>query len=140
MAIPRFIQLRMPLPPLKPMAQSRRGVMILEAQTHPLIMAIGIPVRIIWRIKKPTKIIKGTRVIHLSKTPFFYCSIYCFLPVICQYSNALKDLRAEFASDFDGYVDNLLAPEKRATSPSSSDIINGFSLGSDNHYNEFECV
>jgi hypothetical protein len=52
--------------------------------------------------------------------------------------HALKDLRAEFASDFDGYVDNLLAPEKRATSPSSSDIINGFSLGSDNHYNEFQ--
>jgi hypothetical protein len=26
MAIPRFIQLRLPLPPLKPMAQSRRGV------------------------------------------------------------------------------------------------------------------
>jgi hypothetical protein len=25
-AIPRFIQLRMPLPPLKPMGQSRRGV------------------------------------------------------------------------------------------------------------------
>jgi hypothetical protein len=35
-------------------------------------------------------------------------------------------------------VDNLLAPEKRATNPSSSDIINGFSLGSDNHYNEFQ--
>jgi hypothetical protein len=32
----------------------------------------------------PTKIIKGTKDIHLSKTPFFYCSIYCFLPVICQ--------------------------------------------------------
>jgi hypothetical protein len=35
-------------------------------------------------------------------------------------SNALKDLRAEFASDFDGYVDNLLAPEKRATSPTAT--------------------
>jgi hypothetical protein len=46
-------------------------------------------------------------------------------------SNALKNLRAEFERDFDGYVDNLLAPEKRATSPSSSDIINGFSLGND---------
>jgi hypothetical protein len=34
--------------------------------------------------------------------------------------------------DFDGYIDNLLAPEKRATSPSSSDIINGFSLEDDN--------
>jgi diketogulonate reductase-like aldo/keto reductase len=33
--------------------------------------------RKIWRIKKPTKIIKGTRDIHLSKTPLFYCSIYC---------------------------------------------------------------
>jgi hypothetical protein len=30
------------------------------------------------------KIIKDTRDIHLSKTPLFYCSIYCFLPVICQ--------------------------------------------------------
>ncbi|CAC9449324.1 hypothetical protein [uncultured Gammaproteobacteria bacterium] len=31
-AIPRFIQLRMPSPPLKPMVQSRRGVIrILEA-------------------------------------------------------------------------------------------------------------
>jgi hypothetical protein len=39
---------------------------------------------------------------------------------------------------FDGYIDNLLAPEKRATSPSSSDIINGFSLEDDNHYNEFQ--
>jgi hypothetical protein len=35
--IPRFIQLGMPLPPLKPMAQSRRGVdWIVEAQAHPL--------------------------------------------------------------------------------------------------------
>jgi hypothetical protein len=41
MAIPRFIQLRLPLPPLKPMDQSRRGVSrIGEAQAHPLIMAI----------------------------------------------------------------------------------------------------
>jgi hypothetical protein len=71
-SIPRFIQLRMPLPPLKlmgqsqrgvpqvlphtlidpsalraakalpvPMDQSRRGVVrVMEAQTHPLIMAI----------------------------------------------------------------------------------------------------
>jgi hypothetical protein len=38
-----------------------------------------------------------------------------------------------FARDFDGYIDNLLTPEKRATSPSSSDIINGFSLKDDNH-------
>jgi hypothetical protein len=41
MAIPRFIQLALPLPPLKPMGQSRRGVIrITEAQAHPLIMAI----------------------------------------------------------------------------------------------------
>jgi hypothetical protein len=41
MAIPRFIQLVVPLPSLKPMDQSRRGVVrILEAQAHPLIMAI----------------------------------------------------------------------------------------------------
>jgi hypothetical protein len=37
-------------------------------------------------------------------------------------------LRAEFERDFDGYVDNLLAPEKRATSPSSSDIIKNLRL------------
>jgi hypothetical protein len=47
-------------------------------------------------------------------------------------------LRIYFARDFGGYVDNLLAPEKRATSPSSNDIINGFNLGTDNHYNEFQ--
>jgi hypothetical protein len=41
MAIPRFIQLRLPSPPLKPMDQSRRGVIQgMEAQAHPLIMAI----------------------------------------------------------------------------------------------------
>ncbi|VVM25226.1 hypothetical protein BSPWISOXPB_6338, partial [uncultured Gammaproteobacteria bacterium] len=40
-AIPRFIQLMVPLPPLKPMAQSRRGVtQILEVQVHPLVVAI----------------------------------------------------------------------------------------------------
>ena len=40
-ATPRFIQLIMPLPPLKPMAQSRRGVtQIMEAQMHPLALAI----------------------------------------------------------------------------------------------------
>jgi hypothetical protein len=38
-------------------------------------------------------------------------------------SNALKNLRAEFERDFDGYVDNLLAPEKRATSPSHLCIV-----------------
>jgi vacuolar-type H+-ATPase subunit F/Vma7 len=43
-AIPRFIQLGMPLPPLKPMAQSRRGVtQMLEAQVHPLVVAIPLP-------------------------------------------------------------------------------------------------
>ncbi|VVH64131.1 hypothetical protein BSPLISOX_447 [uncultured Gammaproteobacteria bacterium] len=39
-AISRFIQLSMPLPPLKPMAQSRRGVVVLEAQVRLLIVAI----------------------------------------------------------------------------------------------------
>jgi hypothetical protein len=35
-AIPRFIQLGGPLPPLKPMAQSQRGVIrMLEAQMRP---------------------------------------------------------------------------------------------------------
>jgi hypothetical protein len=42
-------------------------------------------------------------------------------------SNSLKASRIYFARDFDGYIDNLLTPEKRATSPSSSDIINGSS-------------
>ena len=55
-----------------------------------------------------------------------------------QDSNSLKALRIYFARDFGGYVDNLLAPEKRATSPSSNDIINGFNLRTDNHYNEFQ--
>jgi hypothetical protein len=37
-AIPRFIQLGMPLLPLKPMAQLRRGVVqVMEAQVHPLV-------------------------------------------------------------------------------------------------------
>ena len=41
LAIPRFIQLSVPLPPLKPMDQSRRGVtQIMEAQMHPLALAI----------------------------------------------------------------------------------------------------
>jgi hypothetical protein len=53
-------------------------------------------------------------------------------------SDSLKASRIYFERDFDGYIDNLLAPEKRATSPSSSDIINGFSLEDDNHYNEFQ--
>jgi hypothetical protein len=50
----------------------------------------------------------------------------------------LKALRVYFARDFGGYVDNLLAPEKRATSPSSSDVINSLGLGDDNDYNEFQ--
>jgi hypothetical protein len=38
--IPRSIQLLVPLPPLKPMGQSRRGVThLLEVQVRPLIMA-----------------------------------------------------------------------------------------------------
>ncbi|VVH67173.1 hypothetical protein BSPLISOX_3304 [uncultured Gammaproteobacteria bacterium] len=41
-AIPRFIQIGVPLLPLKPMAQLRRGVVhILEAQVHPLVEAIS---------------------------------------------------------------------------------------------------
>jgi hypothetical protein len=50
MAIPRFIQLSLPSPPLKPMAQSQRGVTQgMEAQVHPMVMAtprfiqMGIP-------------------------------------------------------------------------------------------------
>ncbi|VVH64525.1 hypothetical protein BSPLISOX_360 [uncultured Gammaproteobacteria bacterium] len=40
-AIPRFIQLGVPLPPLKTMGQSRRGVIqVLEVQVHPLVAAI----------------------------------------------------------------------------------------------------
>ncbi|VVM28113.1 hypothetical protein BSPWISOXPB_6557 [uncultured Gammaproteobacteria bacterium] len=40
-AIPRFIQIGVPLLPLKPMAQLRRGVVhILEAQVHPPVVAI----------------------------------------------------------------------------------------------------
>ncbi|CAC9434342.1 hypothetical protein [uncultured Gammaproteobacteria bacterium] len=41
MTIPRFTQMRVPLPPLKLMAQSRRGVIrVLEAQVRPLVMTI----------------------------------------------------------------------------------------------------
>jgi hypothetical protein len=41
MAIPRFIQITMPLSPLKPMAQSQRGVIRIGAvQVHPLVVAI----------------------------------------------------------------------------------------------------
>jgi hypothetical protein len=41
-AIPRFIQLGLPLPPLKPMAQSRRGVVqVMEVQVHPLVAAMS---------------------------------------------------------------------------------------------------
>jgi hypothetical protein len=49
-AIPRFIQLLMPLPPLHAMAQSRRGVThILEVQMH--LLAVVIPRFIL--IEKP---------------------------------------------------------------------------------------
>jgi hypothetical protein len=42
--LPRFIQLRLPLPPLKPMGQSRRGVIrMMEAQAHPLIEGAPVP-------------------------------------------------------------------------------------------------
>jgi hypothetical protein len=40
-AIPRFIQLGVPLLPLKPTGQSRRGVIrIMEAQVRPMVKAI----------------------------------------------------------------------------------------------------
>ncbi|CAC9493915.1 hypothetical protein [uncultured Gammaproteobacteria bacterium] len=40
MVIPRFMQLGVPLPPLKPTAQSRRGVtQVMEVQVHPLVVA-----------------------------------------------------------------------------------------------------
>jgi hypothetical protein len=43
-AILRFIQLRLPLPPVKLTAQSRRGVpRLLEAQRPPLILRIPVP-------------------------------------------------------------------------------------------------
>jgi hypothetical protein len=57
--------------------------------------------------------------------------------VVGKDSDSLKTSRVYFARDFGGYVDNLLAPEKRATSPSSSDVINSLGLGDDNDYNEF---
>jgi hypothetical protein len=41
MAIPRFIQLGMPLPPLKPMDRSQHGVtQVMEVQMHPMVRAI----------------------------------------------------------------------------------------------------
>ncbi|VVH67371.1 hypothetical protein BSPLISOX_1103, partial [uncultured Gammaproteobacteria bacterium] len=53
-------------------------------------------------------------------------------------ADSLKALRVRFNLDFAGYVDNLLAPERRAKNPSSSDIINGFSLDNDDIYNELQ--
>ncbi|VVH50600.1 hypothetical protein BPUTSESOX_2221 [uncultured Gammaproteobacteria bacterium] len=53
-------------------------------------------------------------------------------------SDSLKALKINFDRDFDAYADNLLAPERRASNPSSSDIINGFSLDNDDSYNEFQ--
>jgi hypothetical protein len=39
--IPRFIQLQVPLLPLKPMAQSKRGVtQVMEVEMHPLMVSI----------------------------------------------------------------------------------------------------
>jgi hypothetical protein len=44
MAIPRFIQLRMPSPPLKPMDQLRRGVIqVMEAQVNLKSLPEGAP-------------------------------------------------------------------------------------------------
>jgi hypothetical protein len=54
-------------------------------------------------------------------------------------SDSLKALRARFNLDFAGYVDNLLAPERRAKNPSSSDIINGFSLEAFNESDSITC-
>ncbi|CAC9516653.1 hypothetical protein [uncultured Gammaproteobacteria bacterium] len=53
-------------------------------------------------------------------------------------SDSLKSLKTDFDRDFDAYADNLLAPERRASNPSSRDIINGFSLDNDDSYNEFQ--
>jgi hypothetical protein len=53
-------------------------------------------------------------------------------------SDWLKALKINFDRDFYAYADNLLAPERRASNPSSSDIINGFSLDNDDSYNEFQ--
>ena len=53
-------------------------------------------------------------------------------------TDSLKTLRAHFNRDFGTYVDNLLAPERRASNPSPRDIINGFSLDNDDSYNEFQ--
>ncbi len=53
-------------------------------------------------------------------------------------SDSLKALKINFDRDFYAYADNLLAPERRASNPSSSDIINGFSLDNDDSYNEFQ--
>jgi hypothetical protein len=86
-----------PLPPFKPMGQLRLGVVrVLEAQIRTPIGlkgGKGTPVRVIWRIIPPTKIITGTRVIHLSKTPLFYCFIYCFLPRFIQLMTPLLPLK-----------------------------------------------
>jgi hypothetical protein len=74
-AILRFIQLVVPLPPLKPMAQSRRGVIqILEVQVHPLGAAIlkfiqlGVPL--------PPLKLKGQATTVVS---FFACMAVAFL-------------------------------------------------------------
>ncbi len=59
--------------------------------------------------------------------------------VSAQDSDALKASRIYFNNDFNNhYIDNLLTPERQSDSPSATSIINGFSLGSDNHYNEFQ--
>jgi len=54
-------------------------------------------------------------------------------------TDALKTLRVAFNNDFSNhYIDNLLTPEKQSNSPESINIINGFSLGNNNQYNEFQ--
>ncbi len=54
-------------------------------------------------------------------------------------SSALKASRIYFNNDFNHqYIDNLLAPEKHSSNPNAGSIINGFSLNSNNQYNEFQ--
>jgi hypothetical protein len=54
-AIPRFIQLVGPLPPLKPMGQSRRGVMEVKEQMPPLVMAIPRFIQLIMPLPRAAK-------------------------------------------------------------------------------------
>jgi hypothetical protein len=54
-AILRFTQLQVPLPPLKPMAQSRRGLtQVLDAKEHPLAKVIPGFIQIHMHLDYPT--------------------------------------------------------------------------------------